>query len=65
MIQITPPRQFTVAEAAQYLQLSADGVYDLAATRKIVSRRKGPRNGRIFFLQQDLDNYLLGGRKTR
>jgi excisionase family DNA binding protein len=57
------PRQYNVKEAAKYLKLCADAVYDLAAKRKIKSRRKGPRNGRIFFLQQDLDDYLLGDSK--
>jgi excisionase family DNA binding protein len=60
MSPITPPRQFTVVEAAKYLKLCVDAVYDLAAKRKIKSRRKGPRNGRIFFLQVDLDDYLQG-----
>lgn len=56
----TPPRQYTVAEAAKYLKLCKDAVYDLAAERKIKSRRKGPRKGRIFFLRTDLDDYLQG-----
>lgn len=56
---ITPPRQFTVEEAAAYLGLSKDAVYDLAANRQLKSRRKGPRKGRIYFLQQDLDDYLF------
>lgn len=59
MQPITPPEQFTVAEAAIYLKLSEDTVYDLAACRTIKSRRKGPRKGRIFFLQTDLDEYLF------
>lgn len=53
-----PPRQYTVAEAAKYLKLCVDTVYDLASTRKIKSRRKGARNGRIYFLRKDLDDYL-------
>lgn len=53
-----PPKQYTVKEAAKYLKLCADAVYDLVATRRIKSRRKGPRKGRIFFLQSDLDQYL-------
>jgi len=60
MQPIIPPRQFTVREAAKYLSLCADAVYDLVAKRKIKSRRKGPRNGRIFFLREDLDQYLQG-----
>jgi excisionase family DNA binding protein len=59
MPPITPPRQFTVAEAAKYLGLSTDAVYDLAANCQLKSRRKGPRKGRIYFLQQDLDDYLF------
>lgn len=59
MSTIIPPRQFTVAEAADYLSLSTDTVYDLAANCQLKSRRKGPRKGRIFFLQQDLDDYLF------
>lgn len=67
MSTIPPPRQFTVAEAAEYLLLSKDAVYELAASPKLKSsrpklksHRKGPRNGRIYFLQQDLDDYLNG-----
>jgi excisionase family DNA binding protein len=52
------PRQFTVAEAALYLEVHPQTVYDLTAGKKIRSRRKGPRKGRIFFLQCDLDDYL-------
>lgn len=59
MYTITPPRQYDVKEAAKYLKLCDDTVYDLAAKRKIKSRRKGARNGRIYFLQQDLDDYLF------
>lgn len=55
-----PPRQYSVKEAAEYLKLGSDAVYDIAARRQIKSRRKGPRNGRIYFLQQDLDAYLMG-----
>jgi excisionase family DNA binding protein len=65
MSTITPPRQFTVAEAADYLLLSKDAVYDLAATRRLNSRRKGPRKGRIFFLQADLDDYLTSAQLHR
>ena len=58
MYTITPPRQFDVKEAAKYLKMCSDSVYDLVGKRKIKSRRKGPRNGRIYFLQSDLDAYL-------
>lgn len=54
----SPPRQYTVTEAAKYLKLCRDAVYEMAAKRRIKSRRKGPRKGRIYFLQQDLDDYL-------
>lgn len=60
----TPPRQYTVKEAAKYVRLCVDAVYELAANRKIKSRRKGPRNGRIYFLQKDLDDYLGSGGMT-
>jgi excisionase family DNA binding protein len=54
----TPPRQFTVAEAAKYLKLCKDAIYEMAAKRQIRSRRKGPNKGRIYFLKSDLDGYL-------
>lgn len=54
-----PPKQYTVKEASKYLRLCADAVYELVSKRKITSRRKGPRNGRIYFLRQDLDDYLF------
>ena len=60
MKQPPPPRQYTVAKAAKYLNLCKDSVYDLVKNRKIKSRRKGPRNGRIYFLKSDLDDYLEG-----
>ena len=56
---IKAPRQFTVAQAAQYLGLHSRTVYELAMSPKMLrARRKGPRKGRIFFLQKDLDAYL-------
>ena len=58
---INAPRQFTVAQAAQYLGLHSRTVYELAMSPNILrARRKGPRKGRIFFLQKDLDAYLEG-----
>jgi excisionase family DNA binding protein len=60
MPSIIPPRQYTVPEAAKYLKLCKDAVYEMAAKRRIKSRRKGPRKGRIYFLQSDLDDYLQG-----
>jgi excisionase family DNA binding protein len=59
MPPIAPPKQYTVKEAAKYLKLCTDAVYDLAANCQLKSRRKGPRKGRIYFLQQDLDDYLF------
>lgn len=61
------PKQFSVAEAAVRLELCPDSVYDMVKKRQIRSRRKGPNNGRIFFLQCDLDDYLEGktNRRTR
>jgi|GEM_PF-3069928 len=58
MPPIVPPKQYTVKEAAKYLKLCTDAVYGIAANREIKSRRKGVRKGRIFFLQEDLDQYL-------
>lgn len=55
---IAGPRQFSVAEAALYLEVHPQTVYDLIARKQIRSRRKGPRKGRLFFLQCDLDDYL-------
>lgn len=55
---IAGPPQISVAEAAFYLSLHPQTVYELAAVKQIRSRRKGPKKGRIFFLQCDLDAYL-------
>lgn len=57
---IAGPRQFSVAEAALYLEIHSQTVYELVAAKpkQIRSRRKGRRKGRIFFLQCDLDDYL-------
>lgn len=54
----TGPRQYSVAEAANHLKLHPRTVYELIAAKQIQSRRKGPRKGRIFFLDADLDAYL-------
>lgn len=54
------PRQYTVAEAAEFLRLHPSTVYDLIRDRLIKGRRKGPRKGRIYFLRPDLDAYLDG-----
>ena len=55
---VAGPRQFSVAEAALYLEIHSQTVYELAAVKLIRSRRKGPKKGRIYFLQCDLDAYL-------
>ena len=55
---INGPRQYSVMEAAEYLQLHYQTVYDLIRDRLIDHRRKGRRKGRIYFLLQDLDGYL-------
>jgi len=55
------PRQYTVAEAARFLKVCQDTVYDLVKGRHIKSRRKGPRKGRIYFLESDLRDYLGEG----
>lgn len=61
------PLQYTVADAAVYLGLCSDCVYDLVRKELITSRRKGPKMGRIFFWECDLLDYLNGHvpRKTR
>lgn len=63
--KINGPRQYSVLEAAQYLRLHYQTVYDLIRDRLIEHRRKGRRRGRIYFLQQDLDDYLNGGSTGR
>ncbi len=62
---ITGPRQYSVQEAAEYLQLHSRTVYDLIQAGMIDYRRKGPRKGRLFFLEQDLDAYLSGAAKMK
>lgn len=57
----TGPRQYTVTEAAQYLQLHPQTIYELVRAKLICHRRKGPKKGRIYFLQVDLDEYLDRG----
>ena len=57
------PRQFSVAESALYLKMHPQTVYELAAGKQIHSRRKGPKMGRLYFFQCDLDAYLEGNVK--
>ena len=59
------PRQYTVLEAADYLELHPSTVYTLIAERLIQHRRKGPKKGRLFFLEEDLQDYLMGSTKKR
>jgi len=61
---IAGPRQFSVADAALYLEMHPQTVYDLAAGKQIRSRRKGPKKGRLYFFQCDLDAYLEGDVNT-
>jgi excisionase family DNA binding protein len=59
------PRQYTVLEAAEYLELHPSTVYSLVAESLIQHRRKGPKKGRLFFLEEDLQDYLIGSTKKR
>ena len=52
------PRQYSVLQAAEYLRLHPRTIYELAQEKQIKSRRKGPRRGRLFFLEDDLEAYL-------
>jgi excisionase family DNA binding protein len=54
-----------VLEAADYLELHPSTVYTLIAERLIQHRRKGPKKGRLFFLEEDLQDYLMGSTKKR
>lgn len=59
------PHHYSIIEAANYLQLHSQTVYELARSRQINHRRKGQRKGRIFFLLEDLDTYLEQNFKGR
>ena len=59
-IESCGPRQFSVIEAAEYLRLHPRTVYALIEEGLIRHRRKGPRKGRIFFLERDLEDYITG-----
>jgi excisionase family DNA binding protein len=59
------PRQYTVLEAADYLELHPSTVYTLIAERLIQHRRKGQKKVRLFFLEEDLQDYLMGSTKKR
>jgi excisionase family DNA binding protein len=63
--EMTVPRQYSVLEAAEYVGLHPRSVYDLIRDDLINHRRKGRRRGRIFFLQEDLDAYLMGNSNRR
>lgn len=63
--EITAPRQYSVLEAAKYIKLHPQSVYDLVRDDLIEHHRKGRRRGRIFFLQEDLDAYLRGNCNRR
>ena len=63
--KIKGPRQYSVQEAAEYLQLHFITVYNLIQAGMIDYRRKGPRKGRLFFLEEDLDDYLSGTSKRK
>jgi hypothetical protein len=62
-----PPHHYSVSEATVYLQLGDDSVYEIVGKEQITSRRKGPKLGRIYFLQEDLDDYIASSatRKRR
>jgi len=62
---INAPRQYSVQEAAEYVGLHPQSVYDLIRDGLINHHRKGRRRGRIFFLQEDLDGYLRGNSNRR
>ena len=59
------PHQYSVIEAAEYLQLHPRTVYDLIRDSLIDYRRKGRRNGRYYFLEVDLQDYLTSTRRGR
>lgn len=63
--KINAPLQYSVLEAAEYVGLHPQSVYDLIRDGLIDHHRKGRRRGRIFFLQEDLDGYLRGNSNRR
>lgn len=62
---ITGPRQYSVLEAAEYVGLHPQSVYDLVRDDLIDHHRKGRRRGRIYFFEEDLTAYLTGNSKRR
>ncbi len=57
------PRQYSVLEASKFLELHSSTIYTLVAERLIQHQRKGPKKGRLFFLEEDLQDYLMGSTK--
>lgn len=54
----SPPKWFTVADAAAYLGTTASTIYRLCAARKIDHVRIGIGAGRVQFVQANLDAYI-------
>jgi len=51
----------TTVEAAEYISCKLSYFYRLVSARKFPSYK--PNNCRTYFLQSDLDNYLMAGRR--
>jgi len=52
----------TLNEAADYLGLSTSFVYKLTASCRLTHYK--PSGGRLYFLREDLDAYILRGRRA-
>lgn len=49
-----------ISEAAEYLGIPKGSLYKLTSKRKITHYK--PTGGRIFFLQEDLDDFIRQGK---
>ncbi|MFN3530599.1 MAG: helix-turn-helix domain-containing protein [Bacteroidia bacterium] len=54
-------RFLNVTEAAEYLGLSTKTIYNLTSMKVI--RYYKPTGGRLYFLDTDLEQFVLGGRQ--
>ena len=56
-----PPRPLTVEEAAEYLSIPKSSLYQLTSKKKIPFSKRGKR---LFFFQNELDNWIKEGRQS-
>lgn len=60
LISVQAPKPLTFSEAAEYLHLSRSTLYKMTSAGKITYFKPGGK--KIFFLQADLNSYIIKNR---